>query len=194
MQCKECGRELPDKAERGRIREWCSDKCRMRAARRRSRLERNGATTDGGPTVEPGRVRCGLEAWLEDQDHLPCVTVAAARVLADELDADTGSSPLWGRYAQVLAALTAPEVEARSWNLEVQAIYEEFATIEVVEEWRAQKCREAVERGEDPERWSRLVPVGCVRGHHAWHRYGPHAPRKCLDCDTREGEERELID
>jgi hypothetical protein len=75
---------------------------------------------------------------------------------------DTVASPLWGRCISVLEALTAPEVEARPWNAEVAEIYEQFAAIEVAEDWRAQKYRDAVARGgpADPNGTSGSPPPG----------------------------------
>jgi hypothetical protein len=92
------------------------------------------------PVREPGRVRAGLEAWIAKRAviaELPEVTVEAARVLADELDADPDASPLWGRYTALIETLTTPQLEAQEVNAEVRAIYEEFASIRIAEEWRA---------------------------------------------------------
>ena len=58
-----------------------------------------------------GRVRGGLEAWLNTREDLPEVLVASARVLADELDAASDSSPLWGRYTVLMQALTEPQFQ-----------------------------------------------------------------------------------
>jgi hypothetical protein len=114
-----------------------------------------------------------LEAWIEKRavgGDLPEVTVEAARVLADELDADTGASPLWGRYTALIETLTAPQLEAQAFNAEVREIYEEFARIRAAEAWRVEQYRKAVNAGDPhPERWSHFVPIGCLLGRHQWH-------------------------
>jgi hypothetical protein len=80
----------------------------------------------------------------------------------DGQKSDTVASPLWGRCISVLEALTAPEVEARAWNAEVAEIYEQSAAIEVAEDWRAQKYRDAVAPGgpADPNGTSGSPPPG----------------------------------
>jgi hypothetical protein len=168
--CKGCGADLPAANGRGRARLWCSEACRNKHRRR-------------GPKVAANRARAGLEAWLEDQRDVPSVLVESARVLADEVDARPGDSPLWGRYLDCLRQLTGPEQQAIAWNDEVRQIYEEFASIQVAEEWRAEKCRQALADGKDASRWGHLCPVGCVMGRHDWHRWGgPESPAYCLDC------------
>jgi hypothetical protein len=138
---------------------------------------------------EPGRVRSGLESWLESRaglGDLPEVTVEAARVLADELDADTGASPLWGRYTALIETLTTPQLEAQAFNHETRLIFEEFATIQAAESWRAEKCRQARAEGKDATRWGHLCPLGCVMGRHDWYQWGgPDSPKTCLDCRGR---------
>ena len=89
---------------------WATDACRKRAGRAEAARVATAAWTERAS----GRVRAGLEQWLIDQPDLPAVTVEAARVLADELDADTDASPLWGRYTAILETLTAPEVQAHA--------------------------------------------------------------------------------
>lgn len=143
----------------------------------------NGQTQDtAGPSRLAGRVRAGLETWLDDRHDLPGVIVEAARVLGDELDDAPAHSPLWGRYTALLELLTTPDREATAFNEEARALYEEFASIDVAEKWRAQKYREAEAAGEDPSRWSRLVPVGCLKGRHRWHQWPAGPRRMCLDC------------
>jgi hypothetical protein len=122
---------------------WCDEGGRPRSS--------NGST---------GRVRGGLEAWLNTQEDLPEVLVSSARVLADELDAASDSSPLWGRYTLLMQALTEPQYQALAFNAEVRALYEEFATIEAAEHWRHRRYLKAVDDGEPhPQRWTKLVPL-----------------------------------
>ena len=59
---------------------WATDACRKHAGR----AEAAGVAAAARQRA-PGPVRAGLEQWLIDQPALPEVTVAAARVLADEL-------------------------------------------------------------------------------------------------------------
>jgi hypothetical protein len=140
-----------------------------------------------------GRVRAGLEAWVADQPDLPGVLVEAARSLAAQVDREPRNSPLWGRLVQVLLELTGPEQQARAWNEEVAEIYRELATIEAAEAWRYRRYLRAVDSGEpDPGRWSHLVPVACAMGDHNWHRYGPLAPKRCLDCRGTLGDDGEM--
>jgi hypothetical protein len=174
-------------------RRFVDDAHRKRAARAAGQnADTNGQKSDAFsdvlPVREPGRVRAGLESWLEKRAiiaaDLPEVTVEAARVLADELDADSGASPLWGRYTALVETLTAPQLEAQAFNAEVRELYAEFATIGAAEAWRAERYRKAVDAGDThPERWSHLVPIGCLLGRHQWHQWGGPASRKtCLDC------------
>jgi hypothetical protein len=147
--------------------------------------ERDGAL-DRLPVGEQGRLRFGLEQWLEKRagvGDLPEVTVEAARVLADELDADTGASPLWGRFTHLLELLTAPETQAQAFIAEAAAIYESLGAVAGAESWRSVNQRDALERGDDPARWERIVPVGCVRGRHRPHNWGGGVA-VCLDCET----------
>jgi len=139
------------------------------------------------PVGEPGRVRAGLEAWIEKRavrSDLPEVTVAAARVLADELDADTSASPLWGRYTAILETLTVSQIEAQQMNAEMRAVVESVALAGRDEEWRAAKYREAVARDEDPTVWEKVVPIGCVRGIHKWRRPDYWRVVRCEYCET----------
>jgi hypothetical protein len=172
MRCKGCGADLPVANGRGRARVWCSERCRDRDRRR-------------GPKVVANRARAGLEAWIGTRTDVPSVLVESARVLADEVDARPGDSPLWGRFLNCLRQLTEPELEAAAWNVEVRAIYEEFATIKAAESWRAEKYRQAQAAGEDPSQWGRLVPVGCCQGRHNWHQEGRESRKACLDCHGR---------
>jgi hypothetical protein len=112
--------------------------------------------------------------------------VSAAQQLADEVDHEPQSSPLWGRYLQCLQQLAEPEIKARAIQGEMREIFEEMATIEAAEQWRVKKLREALDAGQDWRRWGHLCPVGCVQGFHNWHSWGGHgSPRVCLDCRAR---------
>jgi hypothetical protein len=170
---------------------FASDACRKRAARRRAKGNGQHPDTivDALPVREPGRVRAGLETWIAKRAviaELPEVTVEAARVLADELDADPDASPLWGRYTALIETLTTPQLEAQEFNAEVRAIFEEFASIRIAEEWRAAQAAKARAEGKDASRWGHLCPVGCVQGRHDWHQWGgPESPKSCLDCHGR---------
>ena len=73
---------------------------------------------DIAPPVEAGRCRAGLESWLRDRESaLASSLVEAARALADELDADPSSSPLWGRYSTLLAQLTEHHLDVDAYAL-----------------------------------------------------------------------------
>jgi hypothetical protein len=134
-----------------------------------------------------GRVRGGLEAWLNTREDLPEVLVASARVLADELDAASDSSPLWGRYTTLMQALTEPQFQEQAFNAEVRALYTELATMDAAEAWRHRRYLKAVDDGEEhPDRWTKLVPLGCLLEHHRLHQWGgPESPKTCLDCRGR---------
>ena len=70
------------------------------------------------PAVEPGRCRAGLDSWLEGRESsLAASLVAAARSLADEVDADPSSSPLWGRYSTLLGQLTEHHLDVDTYGL-----------------------------------------------------------------------------
>jgi hypothetical protein len=115
---------------------------------------------------------------LNTREDLPEVLVSSARVLADEVDAASDSSPLWGRYTALMQALTEPRFQERAFNAEVRALYEEFATMQAAEEWRAQRYRRAVDDGEPhPARWTKLVPLGCAMQQHRWHQWGPRVAK-----------------
>lgn len=180
-----CGIPLDGPAQR----RFVDDAHRKRAARRRAAGNGQKAdvskVADMAPAGGPGRVRVGLEAWVARRavvSDLPEVTVEAARVLADELDADPDASPLWGRYTALVEVLTAPQVQAQALHAEQRAIFEELATIRTAEKWRADQARRARVAGEDPSRWGLLVPIGCAQGAHAWH---PDNPQTCTDCYGR---------
>src|SRR5512133_444086 len=100
-----CGEKLPNGR---RNRRFVSNAHRMRARRaesaRNEQVDGYGhvvVADEGGQPLSSngsmGRVRGGLEAWLKTREALPEVLVSSARVLADELDAASDSSPLWGR-------------------------------------------------------------------------------------------------
>jgi hypothetical protein len=132
-----------------------------------------------------GRTRAGLEVWLARQDvELPEMLVEAARSLADEVDREPEASPLWGRYLDAVRQLHEPEVQAKAWSAEMRALFTEFATMEAAETWRHQRYLKAVADGEEyPDRWTTLVPFGCLLERHHWHQWGgPESPKTCLDC------------
>ena len=170
---------------------FASDACRKRAARvGRSEPDTNAdnADTDADnpdtdtdtPFVEPGRCRAGLERWLVEVDTAPAVLVEHCRLLADEVDRDPDSSPLHGRYSTALGQLVAHvEIVAETERARLNAALAEITHAGDIETYRATRYRQAVEAGEDPSRWEKLVPVGCVRGSH---RFGPAGG--CLDCET----------
>jgi hypothetical protein len=135
-----------------------------------------------------GRTRAGLEVWLARQDvELAEMLVEAARSLADEVDREPEASPLWGRYLDAVRQLHEPEVQAKAWSAAVRELYEELATIEAAEAWRVQRYQRAVDNGEEhPDRWTKLVPFGCLLDRHHWHQWGgPESPKTCLDCRGR---------
>jgi hypothetical protein len=126
--------------------------------------------------------------WLARQDvELAEMLVEAARSLADEVDSAPDASPLWGRYLDALRQLHAPEVQAKAWSAEMRALFEEFATMEAAEAWRHRRYLKAVADGEvHPDRWTKLVPFGCLLERHNWHQWGgPESPKTCLDCRGR---------
>jgi hypothetical protein len=165
---------------------FASDACRKRAARRRASGNGQNPDTiaDALPVGEPGRARAGLEAWIAEKQgwDLPSSVVEAARLLADQVDGDPDHSPLWGRYLDCLRQLHEPEQQAVAWNHEVERLYQELLIVRADEEWRSSKWREAVERGEDPSGWERVVPIGCARGKHKW-RKRADSPPYCVHCD-----------
>lgn len=173
---------------------FASDACRKRAARAAAR--RNGSADgvadnpDAGhrPQITPGRVRSGLESWLEDHDDLPAPLVAAARALSDEVDRRPSASPLWGRLTTILTELVTPQVQAQALTEDLRRLYEYLLIGRADEEWRHEKHMQAIERG-DPlaDVWQRVVPIGCVRGRHSWK---PHpdfwGAVRCQHCDTEQ--------
>jgi hypothetical protein len=92
-----------------------------------------------------------------------------------------------GRYLDALCQLHEPEVQVKAWNSAIRELYEEFAVIEAAEAWRHQRYLKAVDDGEEhPERWTKLVPFGCLLGRHDWYQWGDgDSPRTCLDCRGR---------
>jgi hypothetical protein len=140
----------------------------MRAKRAEQAMSNGDGSPDRPPT-EPGRVRQGLEAWLADQVSEPeQLVVEAARALADEVDRSPRNSPLWGRLLALYETLLAPVRQAAAWGDEVERLYAEVALSRANEEWRVEQYRAAVERGDDPSGWERVVPIGCARGRHSW--------------------------
>lgn len=178
-------------------RKYVSDAHRKRAARARAsdpdtqpghpdrtRTSDPESGPPSAPELHPGRARQGLESWLEEVGELPAALTAHARILADELDSDPDNSPLHGRYASVLGALTeAHESHEVRASEEVRETIEEVRHTGDVEAFRLAKLRQAEERGEpDAEaRWGKLVPIGCATGNHRWHRW-PAGRTDCLDC------------
>ncbi len=83
--------------------------------------------------------------------------------------------------------LHEPELQAKAWNTAVREIYEEFATMEAAEQWRHRRDPKAIDDGEEhPDRWTALVPFGCLLGRHHWYQWGDaDSPRSCLDCRGR---------
>ena len=90
---------------------YVDDSHRKRKARRNGSepdIEADNPDADADiPAVEPGRCRDGLERWLDGREtSLASSLVAASRALADQVDANPSSSPLWGRYSTLLGQLT----------------------------------------------------------------------------------------
>lgn len=133
-----------------------------------------------------GSVRLGLEAWLAEQVvEPPEVLVAAARALADEVDADRDDSPLWGRYLDAVRQLQEPVAQTVAINDELRRIYESIGLCRADEEWRHAQYMRAVERGDPyPEGWEKVVPIGCVRGRHSWRRPNYSGFVLCQFCET----------
>ena len=99
-----------------RRRRFVDDAHRKRFARaagsngHRPDTDADNADTDADnadqPEVVAGRCREGLEEWLDNREgSLSQAVVSACRALADEVDAKPSSSPLWGRYSQLLGQL-----------------------------------------------------------------------------------------
>jgi hypothetical protein len=184
-----------------RSRRYVGESHRMRALRSRKAAEEQVSgdvvrhdvvAEDAGRPLPSngsmGRTRAGLEVWIEKQEVEPDEALtSAARELADRVDADPDNSPLWGRYLDCLRQLQEPAQQAEAWNAAVRELYEELATMDAVEAWRHAKYLKAVDDGEPhPERWTKLVPFGCLLDRHQWHQWGgPDSPRTCLDCRGR---------
>jgi hypothetical protein len=62
----------------------------------------------------------------------------------------------------------APAQKATAWNEEVRNLYAEVALSRANEEWRVEQYRAAVERGDDPSGWEKVVPISCAHGRHSW--------------------------
>jgi len=140
------------------------------------------------PQAEPGRARVGLEDWLERYQDLPTPLVETARSLADMVDKSPDHSPLWGRYQHALADLvSARQEQDKEAEIEYQDVRAEIKTVQVANHWRAQRYRAATDAGDESEarRWEKLVPIGCAKGNHAFHRYSAGACA-CLDCGANE--------
>jgi hypothetical protein len=167
-----------------------SDAHRKRARRAENDAEGQVGGLGGDVTPPPasngsmGRTRAGLEVWIAQREgrDLPASVIEAARSLADQVDHDPDASPLWGRYLDCLRQLHEPEQQAIAWNHEVERTYQELLIVRADNEWRFSKYREAVEHGEDPTVWERVVPVGCARGKHKW-RQRQFSPPYCENCD-----------
>jgi predicted nucleic acid-binding Zn ribbon protein len=86
--CRVCGRPLPPQEGPGRIRQYCSAKCRDRARRQRA------ITTHGaGPVVKDDLTQPGRQEYVDIHDRISgagdpvtAKVAAAARRLVDELD------------------------------------------------------------------------------------------------------------
>ena len=189
--CEGCSEPLS-----GRQRRFCSDRCRMRQARLAG-PKPNGNTPNANkananvdpvaaPETVPGRAREGLEQWAEgfDAGDLPAGVLEAARALAVEVDKAPTASNLWGRYLDALRQLTdhAEALRDRVRD-ELAPIFGELQHESDVERWRAERYRVAVAAGEDPSRWTKLIPAACAEGEHRWHDW-PAGTRSCLDCDV----------
>jgi hypothetical protein len=176
MKCKAegCPNEV-EPATGNRPREYCTDRCRKRAAARSAAL----------PTTKPGSSALdGLNDWLEHRTGLPESLMSAATAIAGQLDAQPSSAPLWGRYLDALAALSASAAERERRGIDViNDLRTEIASAEAADEYRRERRRAAIEAGDEDEakRWDRLVPIGCARGDHRWHQW-PAGLRECADC------------
>ena len=163
---------------------FASDACRKRAARNGTSNPDIDADSDisypDTPDTVPGECRTGLDEWLAEVSDVPAALVAHCRMLADQLDADPDSSPLHGRYTTALGQLAAHvEIVSEAERVRLETALSEIAHAGDIETYRASRYRQAVEAGEDPSRWEKLVPIGCVRGEH---RDGPGSA--CLDCGS----------
>jgi len=81
--------------------------------------------SDTVPEIAAGRCREGLEEWLDGRESsLSQAVVSACRALSDEVDAKPSSSPLWGRYSQLLGQLVehATSVDEYEQKRTAQAI------------------------------------------------------------------------
>ena len=180
----------------GRQRRFCSDRCRSRVRRSgRSNAVVNAVEDGQGgrvvslptpdtPDAVPGECRAGLDEWLAEVEDVPAALVAHCRMLADQVDADPDNSPLHGRYSTALGQLAAHvEIVSEAERVRLESALSEIAHAGDVEQYRARRYRQAVDAGEDPSRWSKLVPVACVKGEHCWHTWQAGA-QVCLDCDS----------
>ena len=59
----------------------------------------------------------------------------------------------------------------------------DFASRDAAEQYRHERHRAALEAGDEVEarRFEKLVPIGCPRGVHDWHRW-PAGFIECSDC------------
>jgi hypothetical protein len=192
-----CGCGLPGL----KTKKYVSDSHRKRAQRSGRAGEKDPALPVAAAVAPPapngngtsgGRARLGLEQWLEAQppELLPTVLTESARLLADQIDADPSQSAMWGRFVTLLVELVTPAVQERAFNDELRMIYEEMASIRVVEEWRHEQAQKALAAGKSPARWSALIPLGCAMGYHDWfQRGGPDSLKTCLDCRAHLGDD-----
>ena len=136
------------------------------------------------PDVVAGECRAGLDEWLAEVSDVPAALVAHCRMLADQVDADPDNSPLHGRYSTALGQLAAHvEIISETERARLESALSEIRHAGDVEQYRARRYRQALDAGEDPSRWSKLVPVACAKGDHRWHTWSAGA-RACLDCDS----------
>ena len=83
--------------------------------------------------------------------------------------------------------MTAPERQQVEINAELRRIYESMGLVRADEEWRHEQYLLALERGDpNAEAWEAVVPVGCVRGLHAFGQPNYWGARECAHCHTIE--------
>src|SRR5262249_27559874 len=126
-----------------------------------------------------------VAAWAETRD-LPAPTLATALAIAEQLDRSPGSAALWAQAQRAITALLeADGARERAVDRGLRGFIAECRTIEVAEAFRAERCRAAIQAGDEREarRWARLVPEGCARGDHRWKTW-PAGRVSCIDCQV----------
>jgi hypothetical protein len=137
------------------------------------------------PNGSMGRTRAGLEVWIAKQDvELPEMLVESARSLADEVDSVPDASPLWGRYLDTLRPVARTGGAGQGVELggprDLRRVRHDRSRRSVAASAVSQSRRR---RREHPERWTTLVPFGCLLERHRWHQWGgPESRKTCLDC------------